>query len=137
MKTGFFETVGDSGDITQGYCGRAVGGDNFDLFEFAGPLTSFLESQQHLAGIGFDRTCGNIFTGSPDHAGYLAECQPILAQSVLGNLYMGHVIRRIPQFYLGDDRVREKAVPQLFGQFSECPDVDRAVQHDIHYLAPA
>ena len=102
MKAGFLEAIRNGGDFSQGHSGAAVGGDNFNLFEFIGPLPPFFQPQQHLAGIRFDGTGWHVFAGAADQARHLAQCQPVFAQSVLGDFNVGHVVRCIAQFHLGD-----------------------------------
>ena len=65
-------------------------------------------------------------------SGDFRQRQPVFAQSLTRDLHVRNVLRHSPQFDLRDLVVGLQLVAQLFGELAERPDIDRAVDRDLH-----
>ena len=67
----------------------------------------------------------------------LAQRQPVLAQRSARDLDVGDVVRHVAELDLRDAAIGQQPVAQPLGELAERPDVDVAVEPDLHDLALA
>ncbi len=135
VKIPFLEAVLDAGDVAQGHAAAGRRGDDRDARELVGPLLALVHAQQNLPPTGLDRAGGQVPSALLDQPGDVAQGQTVAAQDVARHLDVGDVIGHVAEIDLGDLGFDQQAVAQVLGQLAQGPDVDVAVQADVHDLA--
>ena len=115
MKSFFFKTVGDLGQIRQGNGCPGRGRNDFDTAELFGPLLPLLEAKKDLTRTRLYGSGGHVLARLSNKIGYLAQGKTVLSQPPTGNFYVRNVLRHVANFYLGDLPAVQQAVAQSLG----------------------
>jgi len=67
----------------------------------------------------------------------ISKCEVVLAKLTLGYLHLGEVVRHVADLDLGDVALAEQAVPGLFGELAQRPDIDVAVEGHLDDIMAA